>query len=242
MSRLASWGILAAFTAVSTAAVVLWRRANTEHRARLGYEQQLHNLAMSDPLTGLANRRVAVDRMTQALERAKRTHKVVAVLYVDVDKFKTINEGYGSAAGDTMLIAVADRLRASCRIEDTVARLGGDEFLVICEDLTDPEAAWDIAERTRVALAEPYTVGDLTLPGSASVGVTTAFAGEPAAVVLARADSQMYQAKAAKRWVGTQAGGARTPDPAVLARPAVPAGVDERFEGLAVSSLKRTEL
>ena len=200
-ARLVPWGILVAFTAASVAALALWRRAHREHRARLGYERQLHEQAMSDSLTGLANRRVAVDRLTQALSRAQRMPTSVAVVFIDIDHFKAINDGFGHAAGDAVLVAVADRLRTTYRNEDTVARLGGDEFLVICEDMTDLEAVEAIVARTRTALAVPYVVGDLLVPGSASVGVTTAAAGETPETVLARADRQMYNAKATRELI-----------------------------------------
>ena len=194
-ARLLPWGILLAFTVAALAALTMWRRAHREHQARLGYQQQLHRLAMSDPLTGLANRRVAVDRLQMALRRAHRSGMSVAVVFIDIDEFKMINDSHGHAAGDAVLIAVADRLRAVFRRQDTISRIGGDEFVVICEDLADLDALNDLEVRTQVALAEPYVVGPSLVSGSASVGVTTAAADETPEAVLARADRQMYEAK-----------------------------------------------
>ena len=197
--RWVPWGILAAFCAASVAALALWRRAQLERRSRLTYEQRLHDLALSDSLTGLANRRVAVDRLHQALGRAHRLQNKVAVLYIDVDRFKMINDHDGHAVGDAVLVIVAHRLRATFRVEDTIARLGGDEFVVICEDQTDVAAIDELAARTRTTLAQPCDVGEGTVPCSASVGVTTASTGESPETVLARADRAMYEAKADHR-------------------------------------------
>lgn len=215
-SRLVPWGILVAFTIAALSAVAMWRRAHEEHQARLGYEQRLHALAMSDELTGLANRRVAVERLQQALARAKLSRTPVAVLYIDVDNFKTINDGFGHAAGDTVLIAVADRLRVIFRRQDTVARLGGDEFVVICEDLADADALDQVAARTRAALEEPYLISDgILVPGSSSVGFTTAVEGEAPETVLDRADRQMYERKLSQQTARLRAEIGREPAAAV---------------------------
>lgn len=165
---------------------------------QLEHEATLRTIALTDPLTGLANRRAALDRLDQALARSARHQDPVAVLFIDVDHFKTVNDTRGHAAGDAVLTVVADRLRGMLRTEDTLARLGGDEFLVICEDLVEPVDAGVLAERTRAVLAEPYLVEGELLAVTASVGVALSTPTSTAASVLERADSAMYTAKAAR--------------------------------------------
>ena len=182
---------------VATAHVVNLRtRAAACDRAELLRQQALH-----DPLTGLPNRLLLHDRLQVAMAKARRSDCNVAVLFVDLDDFKVINDSYGHSAGDAMLVAVAERLRAVLRPGDTLARLGGDEFVVLCEDLTDCHMAEKLASRVAEALREPFVVNygrepthEITLTGS--VGV--AYAGEGAMmpeVLLRDADAAMYQAK-----------------------------------------------
>jgi diguanylate cyclase (GGDEF)-like protein/PAS domain S-box-containing protein len=163
---------------------------------RLDSEARMRELAMSDPLTGLANRRVAVDRLSHALARVARSELSVAVLFIDVDHFKTINDVYGHGGGDTLLVEVATRLRHAFRTEDTVARLGGDEFAVICEDVTTDAQLGMLAQRIHTTLAKPYLIGDAIIACSCSVGTATGLGTEAPETVLARADAAMYDAKA----------------------------------------------
>lgn len=165
---------------------------------RLEHESMLRTIALTDPLTGLANRRAALEGLDQALARSQRHHTPVAVLYIDVDQFKAVNDTYGHAAGDTVLTTLAERLRSTCRTGDTLARLGGDEFLVVCEDLADPDHAQALAERTRSALAQPYLVEGHLLQASASVGLALSDDSSTADGLLERADTAMFRAKASR--------------------------------------------
>ena len=166
---------------------------------QLEHERQLQQLALTDDLTGLLNRRAVLERLDQALARAKRHDTAVAVLFIDVDEFKAVNDQYGHAAGDVVLTTIAARLRGLFRVEDSVARLGGDEFVVVWEDLHSQDTAQQLADRTRVALALPYEVDGHLLNVSASVGLAVATGGIAAELLLERADSQMYDAKAARQ-------------------------------------------
>jgi diguanylate cyclase (GGDEF)-like protein/PAS domain S-box-containing protein len=177
-------------------AVVITTRDVT---AQKELEFQLQHNAFHDALTGLANRALFADRLDHALARTDRLAAPVAVLFVDLDDFKAVNDGSGHTAGDELLVAVADRLRTTLRPGDTVARLGGDEFAVLIEDPTEsagPEAA---AGRVLTALAEPFAVGDgAEVRITASVGIALGAAGQhDAAELLRHADVAMYAAKAA---------------------------------------------
>jgi diguanylate cyclase (GGDEF)-like protein len=183
---------ITAFALAGAAGLALYRRNLTQRR---DYEQRLHELALSDSLTGLANRRATADRLDKALARARRGTGSVAVMYVDIDKFKTINDQHGHAAGDVILTAVADRLRRLFRAEDTIARLGGDEFAVVCEDLPLPEEAERLAARVRSALAEPYRIAGGTVLATASVGLAMTDGYTTADDLLDHADRHMYELK-----------------------------------------------
>jgi diguanylate cyclase (GGDEF)-like protein/PAS domain S-box-containing protein len=168
---------------------------------RLQHEAQLHALARTDELTGLANRRAALDRLHQALARADRHSTPVTAIYIDVDHFKAINDQHGHGTGDAILIEIAARLRATFRTEDTLARLGGDEFLIVCEDLHSPDDAQLLADRTEMALAQPYSVTDHHLDITASVGVALSDPATTADQLLAHADTNMYSAKTTRKAV-----------------------------------------
>ncbi len=157
------------------------------HRA----EALLAELALHDPLTGLPNRRLLMDRLEQALARTERSG--LAVLFVDLDRFKEINDTMGHAAGDDALVRVGECLRATARAQDTVARLGGDEFVLLCENTTRAQAEV-VAQRIRLAVAE---LGDDERGWriGASVGVAMAEVDWDASQVLTAADSAMYRAK-----------------------------------------------
>ena len=147
-------------------------------------------------LTGLPNRALLVQRLDHAVLRSHRSKKTVAVLFVDLDRFKVVNDTYGHRAGDELLIAVAERISGVIRPGDTLARLAGDEFIILCEDLESPSQAELLAERIGTALGNPFhlEVGDMWL--SASVGI--AFAGQGHDIpekLIQDADTAMYQAK-----------------------------------------------
>lgn len=169
----------------------------TERRAA---EARLTFLALHDPLTGLANRRLLFDRLSIALTRADRSGHVVAVFYIDLDGFKRINDTYGHDRGDDALLQVASRLRAHVRDSDTLARLGGDEFVLVADDLAEPDDAAGIAVRIGDSLRPPLWfdgIGHVVV--SASVGMAVAPRGGDATEVLARADAAMYAAKQRRR-------------------------------------------
>jgi diguanylate cyclase (GGDEF)-like protein len=152
--------------------------------------------ALHDPLTGLPNRVLMVERLRHACERSRRSGLAAAVLYIDLDGFKAVNDTFGHTAGDQLLIAVALRLKGLLRPPDTLARLHGDEFVLMCEDLTDPSHAADIGRRLQSVLDEPVTVAGTDIVLRASVGVVVADA-ETMDVhqILADADRAMYEAK-----------------------------------------------
>ena len=160
-------------------------------------EVQLAHMALHDHLTGLPNRSLFDDRLEHALQRRRDARGDVAVLFIDVDGFKRINDSLGHSAGDAALREAAVRIRTAVRPHDTVARLGGDEFTVLCEDLDDHGDALSIGNRIIEALARPVAIHDNDVVLRASIGV--ALAG-PADVrpeeLLRRSDDAMYQAKA----------------------------------------------
>jgi len=160
-------------------------------------QESLVYQALHDPLTGLPNRLLFLDRLEQAMRRVQRQQSGLAVLFVDLDRFKVVNDTYGHQAGDVVLVAAMRRLQRMLRPGDTVARLGGDEFTVLCEDLEHVGAIIPLAERALVALTPPIVLDDgREAFVTASIGV--AFVGPGLATaeeVLADADSAMYQAK-----------------------------------------------
>jgi diguanylate cyclase (GGDEF)-like protein len=163
---------------------------------RAEYTRQLGHLALHDTLTGLPNRALAQDRLEHALARLAETDSMVAVLFLDLDRFKLVNDGLGHETGDELLVAVSRRLTASVRRGDTVARFGGDEFVVLCEDLTDEAHAQELAERAAQALAEPFVLSHAEVAVSASVGIAvTRRATDRASSLLRDADAAMYRAK-----------------------------------------------
>ena len=131
-------------------------------------ELALAHLAMHDALTGLPNRTLFMDHLHHALARAERSNTSAAVLFLDLDRFKVINDSLGHAVGDKLLVQVGERLRRLIRPSDVLARFGGDEFLVLCEDLDSESQAMDIAERLSACEVEPYRVATTTSCSSAS--------------------------------------------------------------------------
>ena len=153
--------------------------------------------ALSDPLTGLPNRSLLVDRLNQAIDRARRGGNRVAVLFIDLDRFKHVNDSLGHAVGDDLLCVAANRIRDAVRDADTTARLGGDEFVVVLDDLSERDAAY-AAQRILERLRQPVELGGRTIYVGASVGI--ALAGDPdddAETLIRHADIAMYRAKAA---------------------------------------------
>ncbi|HEX3825471.1 MAG TPA: EAL domain-containing protein [Mycobacteriales bacterium] len=159
-------------------------------------EQELTRQAMHDALTGLPNRTLLIDRLSQALASAGRRGAPVAVLFCDLDNFKTVNDASGHDAGDALLVEVARRLRATIRPADTVARFGGDEFVVVCED-ADAIGAQQVAERVAATLREPIILSGQRLFITASIGIAVSptLPAHPE-TLLRSADSAMYDAKA----------------------------------------------
>jgi diguanylate cyclase (GGDEF)-like protein len=183
-----------AFASFFLAAVRAERLQNSAERERA--EHELAHQALHDPLTGLANRMLLIDRLTQALARSERRRKSVAVMFLDLDRFKVINDSLGHETGDRVLVCVADRLRRFLRPEDSASRLGGDEFVVLCEDLASERDAIDIAERLAQSVQQPIALdtGELVVTTSIGVALGKAVADSPEALVR-DADAAMYQAK-----------------------------------------------
>lgn len=152
--------------------------------------------ALHDGLTGLPNRTRFLERLDHALRRGRRSNKLAAVLFADLDQFKLVNDSYGHCAGDELLIAIANRLTAVLRPGDTLARMSGDEFVILCEDLDRPVEIDAIAGRIVDAIATPFVLSGATIEITASVGI--AFSGpddQVSSELLQDADTAMYQAK-----------------------------------------------
>ena len=164
---------------------------------RKNAEAELERLALHDVLTGLANRALLADHLRQAQNRLSRERSHIALLMVDLDSFKPINDTHGHAAGDHVLVEVANRLRACARPTDTVARLGGDEFVVLLDGLTDPYQAELVALRILAALREPVTLPNgATVEARASIGIAVSADPAQAPTDLDRiADTALYRAK-----------------------------------------------
>ncbi len=160
---------------------------------------ELHRKALFDSLTGLPNRANLIARLNRAVEGERGPGEYVAVLFVDLDKFKEVNDTLGHEAGDMLLIEVAERLRRACRSSDTVARLGGDEFVVVCEGLPDEQTAEETARRFADVLRDPMFFRDQEVPVSASIGLVVNSEPMPPDEILRQADSAMYRAKTSGR-------------------------------------------
>ncbi len=159
--------------------------------------QQVLQLARFDGLTGLANRNLFQDELDRALERARLDQSGFALLFIDLDRFKFVNDTLGHAAGDELLKVMAARLGALLRGADRLARLGGDEFVVLLDHVTDPAALSKVASRLLTELAEPLQLGGRSMQVSGSVGISLYPAdGQDAATLLKNADAAMYLAKA----------------------------------------------
>ena len=178
--------------AIALAAVWISFRRTEDLRRRLT------ELARMDTLTGLPNRLHLAERLGAAVADTRGRNTGVAVLFVDLDRFKIVNDTFGHEVGDALMVAVAGRLREALRPGDQVVRYGGDEFVAICPEISNAGAAERIARRVIAALSEPYTIGRQNLNISSCVGIAlTDYHGGPAEDVLRDADVAMYQAKAA---------------------------------------------
>lgn len=167
------------------------------------YSKQQQELALHDPLTGLPNRRLLEDRIATVLQHAMRQQSKAAVMYLDLDGFKGINDTYGHAYGDDVLKMVARRLTGCSRKEDTVARVGGDEFVIVLGDVGTMRDAQEPAAKLIEAVSEPYVINGLTLKLSTSIGISL-FPDDADTVesLIGVADSALYQAKRSgkNRW------------------------------------------
>jgi diguanylate cyclase (GGDEF)-like protein len=171
-------------------------RRKEEDQQRL--QDELVHQAFHDSLTGLANRALFKDRVEHALTRLQRRRRPLAVFFLDLDRFKAINDSFGHASGDALLIAVSKRLRDCVRAEDTVARLGGDEFAVLVENLAGEAEVRIVADRVKEAFRDPIVIDGRELAVAASIGIAISEAGsETADDLLRNADLAMYRAKAA---------------------------------------------
>jgi diguanylate cyclase (GGDEF)-like protein/PAS domain S-box-containing protein len=164
---------------------------------RKAFEEQLTHQAFHDPVTGLANRALFAERVRHAIARSRREHNRIAVVFLDLDDFKTINDSLGHAAGDEVLSEVAKRLATSVRASDTAARFGGDEFALLLEDIEGVEEAADTAERVLDSLAVPMRVGHKELSLRCSIGISVVSEDAPAGAeeLIRDADAAMYRAK-----------------------------------------------
>ncbi len=167
--------------------------ANAIERRRT--EEQTQHEALHDPLTGLPNRNLFLDRLQHTLSVAARRETPIAVLFLDLDQFKLVNDSLGHAAGDELLAAVAPRIEEALRPGDTVARFGGDEFAVLAEDVGNERGATRVAERIAEALARPFILREREHFVSASVGIAIGEGKEAPEALIRDADSALYRAK-----------------------------------------------
>jgi diguanylate cyclase (GGDEF)-like protein len=196
---------LLALALIATLCVLAWvmvLRKHVEEQAILlrESESRFRHMALHDALTGLATRILLEDRLSTAVEAARRHQTGLALLMIDIDKFKTINDTYGHHSGDEVLRVAANRLTRAVRKSDTVARMGGDEFVVLLPDIFDPAMAESVAAKVVNSLADPIYFQEYQIPVSASVGVCTLDSDElDVERLLKAADNALYQAKARGR-------------------------------------------
>lgn len=168
------------------------------HRKALTTSQKLETLALHDPLTGLANRRLLEDRVRMALKHARRERGQMALLYLDLDGFKQVNDQLGHHAGDVLLQQVAERLQGAVRADDTVARLGGDEFMVTLSKVAGTREAARVASKIIEAVAQPYDLEGQNARVTTSVGLALyPEHGDSADALMQNADAALYLAKEA---------------------------------------------
>jgi two-component system cell cycle response regulator len=168
------------------------------HEAARNHGKMLESLALKDPLTGLANRRLLAERMSMALVHARRNQSTMAVVYLDLDGFKQVNNTLGHGAGDALLKMVAERLVATVREEDTVARLGGDEFIIGLWHLSGTADAATVASKVIEVVSQPYGIEGHTVSVTTSAGIGIyPVHGEDADTLMKSADLALYEAKCA---------------------------------------------
>ena len=180
--------------------VVLRRRVYEQTKMLRESEERFRHMAQHDALTGLPTRMLLHDRLQMALERGRRFKTSLAVLMIDLDNFKHVNDSFGHEAGDQTLKTTAERILEAIRSSDTAARMGGDEFLVLLSDVADTQEAEVVAGRIRSSLSRPVHSANREIPISASIGVcTVSDGGIDAAMLLKKVDLAMYHAKARGR-------------------------------------------
>jgi len=186
-----------AATAQTLADVTAAYLVNAQARAELqDTSQRSHEQSVHDPLTGLPNRLLLIERIDHAIVRSSRSRKLVAVLFIDLDHFKDVNDAYGHKTGDDLLIGAAERIHDAIRPADTLARISGDEFVLLCEDLEEVEQVEIVASRIVNALGTPFVLADGIVEISGSIGI--AFSGQTlhsSDQLLHAADLAMYQVK-----------------------------------------------
>jgi len=169
---------------------------NAQAREQLqAASDRFQDSAMHDALTGLPNRILLQQRLEHTASRAIRSQTTAAVLFADLDSFKRVNDTYGHAVGDELLVAVSQRLSRLVRPGDTLARVAGDEFVFLCEDLTGPDDADVLGGRIDEAFSAPFVLTDVELTVNASVGIAVALPGEYTKQLILDADAAMYQVK-----------------------------------------------
>jgi diguanylate cyclase (GGDEF)-like protein len=178
------------------------------HVAARNQAKMLESLALKDPLTGLANRRLLAERMSMALDHARRNQSALAVVYLDLDGFKQVNNTLGHGAGDGLLKMVAERLLATVREEDTVARMGGDEFIIGLWHLSSADDAATVASKVIEVVSLPYDIEGhaVRITVSAGIGIYPLH-GEDADTLMRSADMALYETKRAGKNAYRVAGG-----------------------------------
>jgi diguanylate cyclase (GGDEF)-like protein len=193
--------LLAAILMLTAVAVgIISRKKRLQISELVGeVEAQVYDVAMRDPLTGLLNR-ASFKRKLESLVASRRSHQLIGIIYVDLDRFKQVNDGFGHLKGDELLCAVTERLQDLATSGLTVARLGGDEFAMIVEDRNTPDAIMTLAERACEALGFPFQLGDVEAVIGGSIGVSICpMDGDEHQELLRRADIAMYRAKTGGR-------------------------------------------
>jgi diguanylate cyclase (GGDEF)-like protein len=182
-----------------TASYLVMAHARDDARAAAETYKQI---ALHDPLTGLPNRQLLEDRIEIAAQRARRSETSAAILFVDLDQFKQVNDAHGHDVGDELLVAIARRLSTLIRPSDTLARISGDEFVFLCEDLDNPEDVDLITNRIAEALSAPFESACYEIAITASVGVAYAGPGKRISThLVGEADKAMYEAKRSRNGV-----------------------------------------
>lgn len=205
MHQLVPPSILVTTPATFGAAVIASLVGLTVVHALLGVRQRLaeagiRQMAFHDELTGLPNRKLLLDRLMVALNTARRRGSGVALLYIDLDRFKPLNDRYGHAFGDLVLSAVAQRLRQTARASDTLARIGGDEFTLLMPDVTNPEQVETVAAKLVEAFREPLEVSGQLVHITASIGMTISIDHDlDPQTLIDKADTAMYEMKRSGR-------------------------------------------